>query len=195
MSDLNYRMKNIRDEAFKKKKEESNAIYSKMLKHKVEASARYGWDRIMEIISPDLRKRFFRQQQLLTNSLLENDPDEIIKQSEGMMRGITALVEYVSEQGFEELDPNIWITKHHKLGVQILIALDRDALAKCAAICQAEPPSLYFSINEIFCMVPEDTFDVKKRFKENFGDVRIVSRKPIDIDKESQRFIEDEILY
>ena len=195
MSDLNYRMKNIRDEAFKKKKEESNAIYSKMLKHKVEASARYGWDRIMEIISPDLRKRFFRQQQLLTNSLLENDPDEIIKQSEGMMRGITALVEYVSEQGFEELDPNIWITKHHKLGVQILIALDRDALAKCAAICQAEPPSLYFSINEIFCMVPEDTFDVKKRFKENFGDVRIVSRKPIDIDKESQNFIEDEILY
>jgi len=195
MSDLNYRMKNIRDEAFKKKKEESNAIYSKMLKHKAEASARYGWDRIIEIISPDLRKRFFRQQQLLTNSLMENDPDEIIKQSEGMMRGITALVEYVSEQGFQELDPNIWITKHHKLGVQILIALDRDALAKCAAICQAEPPSLYFSINEIFCMVPEDTFDIKKRFKENFGDVTIVSRKPIDIDKESQSFIEDEILY
>lgn len=195
MSNLEYRMKNIRDESFKKKKEEANAVYSKMLKLKAEASARYGWDRIMEIISPDLRKRFYRQQMLLTNSLLENDPDEIIKQSEGMMRGIEKLTQYVSEQGFEELDENIWITKHKKLGVQILIALDQDALAKCAAICQAEPPSLYFSINEIFCMIPEETFDIKKRFKESFGDVTILSRKPIDIDKESQNFIEDEILY
>ena len=47
MSNLEYRMKNIRDESFKKKKEEANAVYSKMLKLKAEASARYGWDRIM----------------------------------------------------------------------------------------------------------------------------------------------------
>ena len=44
-------------------------------------------------------------------------------------------------------------------------------------------------------MVPEEAFDIKKRFKESFGDVTIVNRKPIDIDKESQNFIEDEILY
>jgi len=131
---------------------------------------------------------------LLSNAVLKGEPEEMIKQTEAMKRGLNALNDYVASQGFQELDPDIWITKHPKTGIQVVIALSADALEKCAAICQAEKPSLYFSINEIYSMIDEEIFDIKKRFDGKFGNVTILDRKVIDIDKESKGFLEDELL-
>jgi len=88
----------------------------------------------------------------------------------------------------------MWITKHPKTGIQIVIALSGDSLDKCKAICEAEQPSLYYSINEIFSMIPEDIFDLKKRMLPDFGHVTIEERKPIDVNKEREKYIEDEII-
>ena len=149
---------------------------------------------MMEIVSSDLRMRMSRQNMLLSNAVLKGEPEEMIKQTEAMKRGLNALNDYVASQGFQELDPDIWITKHPKTGIQVVIALSADALEKCAAICQAEKPSLYFSINEIYSMIDEEVFEIKNRFNGKFGNVEILDRKVIDIDKESKGFLEDELL-
>jgi hypothetical protein len=192
--DKKYQIQNIRDKKFQERKAEANRIYSEMLKLKAEISARWGYQRMMEIVSSDLRMRMSRQNMLLSNAVLKGEPEEMIKQTEAMKRGLNALNDYVASQGFQELDPDIWITKHPKTGIQVVIALSADALEKCAAICQAEKPSLYFSINEIYPMIDEEIFDIKKRFDGKFGNVEILDRKVIDIDKESKGFLEDELL-
>ena len=43
-------------------------------------------------------------------------------------------------------------------------------------------------------MIPEDIFDLKKRMLPDFGHVTIEERKPIDVNKERERYIEDEII-
>ena len=187
--DKKYQIQNIRDKKFQERKSEANRIYSEMLKLKAEISARWGYQRMMEIVSSDLRMRMSRQNMLLSNAVLKGEPEEMIKQTEAMKRGLNALNDYVASQGFQELDPDIWITKHPKTGIQVVIALSADALEKCAAICQAEKPSLYFSINEIYSMIDEEVFEIKNRFNGKFGNVEILDRKVIDIDKESKGFL------
>ena len=192
--DKKYQTQNIRDKKFQERKAEANRIYSEMLKLKSEISARWGYERMMEIVSSDLRMRMARQSMLLSNAVLKGEPEEMIKQTQAMMRGLNALNDYVAQQGFQELDPDMWITKHPKTGIQIVIALSGDSLDKCKAICEAEQPSLYYSINEIFSMIPEDIFDLKKRMLPDFGHVTIEERKPIDVNKEREKYIEDEII-
>ena len=189
-----YLIQNVRDKNFQKRKDEANRIYSEMLKLKAEISARWGYQRMMEIVSSDLRMRMSRQNMLLSNAVLKGEPEEMIKQTEAMMRGLKALDNYVATQGFQELDPDIWITTHPKTGIQVVIALSADALEKCAAICQAEKPSIYFSINEIYSMIDEEVFDIKKRFGGKFGNVTIEERKIINIDEEAKGFLEDELI-
>ena len=192
--DKEYIIQNIRDKKFQERKAEADRVYSEMLKLKAEISARWGYQRMMEIVSSDLRMRMGRQNMLLSNAVLKGEPEEMIKQTEAMKRGLNALDEYVAQQGFEELDPDIWITKHPKTGIQIVIALSADALEKCAAICQAEKPSLYFSINEIYSMIDEEVFEIKNRFNGKFGNVTILDRKAIDINEKAKGFLEDELL-
>ena len=43
-------------------------------------------------------------------------------------------------------------------------------------------------------MIDEEIFDIKKRFDGKFGNVTILDRKVIDIDKQSKGFLEDELL-
>ena len=109
------------------------------------------------------------------------------------MRGLDALVAYAKDQGFKELSPSVWVTNHPETHTQIFIALDAESLPRCVALADAEKPSLYFSIKELFVMIDKDTFDLKKRLGDSFGHVEILERTPIK-EKDVENILCDEIL-
>ena len=174
-------------------KKEADKTYSEMLKKRSQVSADWGWDRLQELISPDLRKRFVKQKFLLSQAITSEDYEKIKAHSEGMMRGLDALVAYAKDQGFKELSPSVWVTNHPETNTQIFIALDAESLPRCVALADAEKPSLYFSIKELFVMIDKDTFDLKKRLGDSFGNVEILERTPIK-EKDVENILCDEIL-
>ena len=174
-------------------KDESDKTYSEMLKKKSQVGADWGWERLQELISPDLRKRFVKQQFLLSQSITTEDYEKIKAHSEGMMRGLDALVTYAKDQGFDKLSPSVWVTNHPETDTQIFIALDAESLPRCSALADAENPSLYFSIKDLFAMIDKDSFDLKKRLSKDFGHVEILERKPIK-EKDVENILCDEIL-
>ena len=177
------------DTSFKK---EADKTYSEMLKKKSSVYSQWGDERLMELVSPDLRKRMVKQQFLLSQAITSEDYEKIKAHSEGMMRGFDVITQYARDQGFKELSPSIWCINHPSTDVQIFISRDPESLARCSALADAEKPSLYFSINELFNMIDKDAFDLKKRFTKDFGQVEIVERKPIK-EKDVERILCDEI--
>ena len=139
-----------------KVKEESDKAYANQLRYRSKIDSEWGFNRLLGLISPDTKTK-------------------------AMIRGFDVCVGEAKSQGFEELNPSIWVTNHPKTNVQIFIALNNEEMPRVMAMADAEKPSLYFSIKEIFSWVVKDhdLLDIKKRFGEHFDNVEIVERRPV----------------
>lgn len=164
-----------------KVKEESDKAYANQLRYRSKIDSEWGFNRLLGLISPDTKTKMFRQIQLLAQAVGSGDYEKVKLNSEAMIRGFDVCVGEAKSQGFEELNPSIWVTNHPKTNVQIFIALNNEEMPRVMAMADAEKPSLYFSIKEIFSWVVKDhdLLDIKKRFGEHFDNVEIVERRPV----------------
>ena len=162
-------------------KEESDKAYANQLRYKSKIDSEWGFNRLLGLISPDTKTKMFRQIQLLAQAVGSGDYEKVKLNSEAMIRGLDVCVGEAKSQGFEELNPSIWVTNHPKTNVQIFIALNNEEMPRVMAMADAEKPSLYFSIKEIFNLIKDDheILDLKTRFGKTFGNVEIVERRPV----------------
>ncbi len=176
-------------------REESEVAYADMLKKKSEADSKYGWNRLMQLINADLKTKVWKQQHLLSHARGEMNYERIKRLSEGMIKGIDLCYEDAASRGFKPLNPSIWVTNHPQSNIQIFIALNNEEMPAVMCMAEAEPPSLFFSIKEIFNLIRDDheILDLKTRFGKTFGNVEILSRKPVS-EEEIGEAICDELI-
>jgi hypothetical protein len=160
-----------KDETLKNK---ADAAYVKMLKHRLSIDKTFGFNRVLTLIEPDLKIKMSRQQQLLSLAVSRLDYAKIKTHSEGMIRGLDSCVRNLKVNGFVELKPDVWVTNHPKTKEQIIVCLDSDDLKFISSMAAAEKPSYFFSVSELLELVPDDVFEIKKKFFNSFGNVEII---------------------
>lgn len=165
-------------------KEKSEIAYTNQLKKKIEVDREWGLERLIEIQTSEERSKMKRLRQLLELARSRFDDEKILLYSESMIRGLDKFIEYAEFRGFKKLNPSIWVVQHPHSKAQIILVQNADELPTACAMANKEKPSFYFTVRELLAVVPEDVFDIKKKFSE-FGNVEIETRKPVkqkDID-------------
>lgn len=153
----------------KKNHLEAEKSHLECLRLKHQTSVDWGWSRLMNIIqgSPSkLHDRMSRQQMLLSQSIGRVDYKDIEKHSQGMMRGISACVKYAVDNGFEKLSPSIWSCRR---GNKDIILVENDEELSRAVQIAEKDNVLYFTVNELLDLLPDDAFQVKTKFSDVFG--------------------------
>ena len=93
----------------------------------------WGVGRLRLLVSDFLRMKFDAQLEKLNTAIVENNPEFIAVQVEGMKRAWSALDKIARESGHRPLDPNVWETVMPTAGVAVAIVrtdAEAHALAK-----------------------------------------------------------------
>lgn len=173
--------------------EKTETAYTSQLKKKTEVDREWGLERLVEIQTPNERAKMRRLRQLLELAQSRFDDEKILLYSESMIRGLDKFIEYAEFKGFKKLNPSIWVVQHPQTKAQIILVQNADELPTACAMANKEKPSFYFTVRELLAVVPEDVFDVKRKFKE-FGNVEIESRKPVKQKDVDAVALHDEII-
>lgn len=136
---------------------------------KNEMARKWGVDRLMGLVTPELRQRMYKQLQLLAKANANLDYEGISKHNQGYCRGVNALEECALSRGFQPLEPSIWSVSHPKHPeIKILLVQNETMLPTACAMSFNEPNTLYYTVRELLSMIPEERFNTKMQFGKLF---------------------------
>jgi len=134
---------------------------------KKEIHKKWGKERFMELMDPELRLRFMQMQHKFEEAIKTVNYLSIKTNSEGMLRAYEKCEQSMVQHGHEELTGDIWSVNFE--GLNILVVKDEDFYAKAVDICKAEVRTdSVWHLNEILRYVNKDLFTVADKFKKTF---------------------------
>ena len=90
--------------------------------------SKWGRDRLIELVSPETASKFSTAKAKLDASIAYNDPQDVIRRVNVMMRGWQALEKEAIKNGHKPFPPDVWVAcvdeEHGKPSLEIAIVKD-----------------------------------------------------------------------
>tara|TARA_R110000803_G_scaffold210340_1_gene281861 strand:- start:973 stop:1494 length:522 start_codon:yes stop_codon:yes gene_type:complete len=167
---MNYKEQKIKElERFQRDKV-FNVSLKKLNQIKNEITLKWGKERIMNLISPELLLRFKRAETKYINEY--HAAIDKVKYNEMMTRGYEALIQDAINRGYNALSPEFIFTKHPASNEDIIICVNEDDVPIAFEKYKAKENVIIFHISEILISITEDFLNLKRDTKKIQGRIK-----------------------
>lgn len=133
-----------------------------------EIALKWGTQRIMKLISPELLVRYQRALTKYKNEYLAGNKIELIQM---MIRANQALILDVQNKGYNELSPEFIFVQHPKTKQQLIICTNKDDIPIAYQKYKEKEDVIIFDINELLTIVDKNILSIKKATRKVKGTI------------------------
>ena len=154
-------------------KDRSNNLLAEVEKRRSEISMRWGEERFIDLIDPDLRSRFIEMTDKFDAVKNSTKYLSIQTMAEGMLRAYNKCEENIRTRGHEELNGEIWVFEFR--GIRFMVVKDKAYMPRALAMAKKEDClDSMWHIQELLALIPEDSFIFTDAIKRNFPGAEVV---------------------
>jgi hypothetical protein len=156
---MNYKEQKIAEIIKKQNDKELHDSIMQLNTLQEEIALKWGNERIMKLISPELLVRYQRALNKYKNEYLSGNKIELIQM---MIRANQALIHDVQNKGYNELSPEFIFVQHPETKQQLIICTKKDDIPVAHQKYKEKEDVIIFDINELLTVIDKNILSIKK---------------------------------
>lgn len=165
---MNYKEQKIAEIIKKQNAKELNTSIIELNAIQEEIALKWGKERIMKLISPELLIRYQRAQVKYKNEYLIGNKIKLVQM---MVRANKALIQDVENKGYNELSPEFIFVQHPETKQQLIICINKDDIHAAYEKYKEKEDVIIFDINELLAVIDNNILNIKKATRKVKGTI------------------------
>lgn len=165
---MNYKEQKIAEIIKKQNDKELHDSIMQLNTLQEEIALKWGNERIMKLISPELLVRYQRALTKYKNEYLSGNKIELIQM---MIRANQALIHDVQNKGYNELSPEFIFVQHPETKQQLIICTNKDDMPIAHQKYKEKEDVIIFDINELLTVIDKNILNIKKATRKVRGTI------------------------
>lgn len=165
---MNYKEQKIAEIIKKQNDKELHDSIMQLNTLQEEIALKWGNERIMKLISPELLVRYQRALTKYKNEYLTGNKTELTQM---MIRANQALIHDVQNKGYNELSPEFIFVQHPETKQQLIICTNKDDMLIAHQKYKEKEDVIIFDINELLAVVDKNILSIKKATRKVRGTI------------------------
>jgi len=165
---MNYKEQKIAEIIKKQNDKELHDSIMQLNAIQEEISLKWGNERIMRLISPELLVRYQRAQVKYKNEYLTGNKTELAQM---MIRANKALISDAQNKGYNEISPEFIFVQHPETKQQLIICTNKDDIHIAHEKYKEKEDVIIFDINELLAVVDNNILNIKKATRKIKGTI------------------------
>lgn len=154
-------------------KEKADLLLAEVEKRRAEISLKWGEERFVTLLDPDLRERYRQMCDKFANVKAGINYVSIQAMAEGMLRAYDKCEENIKKNGHEELTGDVWSFDYD--GIPFLIVKDKAFMPKALAMAKKEGcVDSMWHIKELLKLIPKESFVFTDLVKKEFPGAEVI---------------------
>lgn len=165
---MNYKEQKIAEIIKKQNDKELHDSIMQLNTIQEEISLKWGNERIMRLISPELLVRYQRALNKYKNEYLTGNKTELAQM---MIRANKALISDVQNKGYNEISPEFIFVLHPETKQQLIICTNKDDIHIAHQKYKEKEDVIIFDINELLNVIDKNILSIKKATRKVKGTI------------------------
>ena len=165
---MNYKEQKIAEIIKKQNDKELHDSIMQLNTLQEEIALKWGNERIMKLISPELLVRYQRALNKYKNEYLTGNKTELAQM---MIRANKALISDVQNKGYNEISPEFIFVLHPETKQQLIICTNKDDIHIAHQKYKEKEDVIIFDINELLNVIDKNILSIKKATRKVKGTI------------------------
>ncbi len=165
---MNYKEQKIAEIIKKQNDKELHDSIMQLNTIQEEIALKWGTQRIMKLISPELLVRYQRALNKYKNEYLTGNKTELAQM---MIRANKALISDVQNKGYNEISPEFIFVLHPETKQQLIICTNKDDIHIAHQKYKEKEDVIIFDINELLNVIDKNILSIKKATRKVKGTI------------------------